>query len=78
MKILPEEIPDDTAPLTEIPLEISNAISTLHRAEGQNVFVSLLTGKTLIGLLEWQDEYSFTVGNSDAVDRSVVESARIV
>jgi hypothetical protein len=76
MKILPDEIPDDAAPLNEVPFETSTAV--LRNAEGQNVFVSLLTGKTFVGRLEWSNDYSFTVGQSDPIDRSVVETARLV
>ena len=78
MKILPDEIPDDASPLTEVPLTppLDRLANVLE--EGNNVFVTLFTGKTLVGRIEWQNDYAFTIGNSDLVDRSVVESARIV
>ena len=78
MKILPDEIPDDASPLTEVPLTppLDRLASVLE--EGNNVFVTLFTGQTLVGRIEWQSDYGFTVGTSDVIDRSIVESARVV
>lgn len=78
MKILPDEIPDDAAPLTEVPLvpPVDRLADVL--VDGNNVFVSLFTGQTLVGRCEWQSDYAFTIGTSGLIDRSIVESARIV
>ena len=76
MKILPEEIPDDAAPLTEIPLETNYASRNL--VEGTNVFVTLLTGKTLVGRCEWVTPTRFTIGSSDPIEVVLVESAKVV
>lgn len=81
MKILPDEIPDDHAPLNEIELPpLLTKIDPMNEVlkDGQNVFVSLLTGRTYTGGCWWIDENKFTVGQSDPIDRSVVESCRIV
>ncbi len=75
--ILPEEIPNDAAPLETIPIEATKPGSTAL-IDGENVFVSLLTGKTLVGRLEWVNATQITVGNSDPIPRELVESARLV
>ena len=79
MKILPDEIPEDSSPLTELPFDTSAKdpfASVL--VDGQNVFVSTLTGNTYVGGLYWVDPYRFTIGQSEPIDHSIVESARVV
>ena len=78
MTILPNEIPEDASPLTEVPLvpPIDRLGSVL--IEGENVFVSLLTGKTLVGGCHWVDPEKLTIGLSEPILRSIVETARIV
>ncbi len=78
MKILPEEIPDDAAPLTEVPVipPVDRLADVL--IDGENVFVSLFTGKTYVGGCYWVNADHFTVGQSDPIDRKLVETARIV
>ncbi len=78
MKILPEEIPDDAAPLTEVPLTPPvDRLSDIF-VDGNNVFVSLFTGKTYVGGFYWYNADSFTIGQSDPIDRNLVETARVV
>ena len=78
MKILPDEIPEETAPLTEIPIPPVIGHATHCLIGGENVFVTLLDGRTLIGRCERNGIQHFTVGNSDPIDMVLVESARIV
>lgn len=78
MKILPDEIPDDAAPLTEIP--VVSPIDRLNNVlvEGQNVFVTLFTGEFFVGRCEWINDTTFTVGTSNPIDLTLIESGRIV
>lgn len=74
-------IPDDHAPLTEI--ELPSLLTMVDRKsellkDGQNVHVSTLTGRTYTGGCWWIDENRFTVGQSEPIDRSVVETVRVV
>jgi len=79
MKILPDEIPEDAAPLTEIPFDTSVKDPLANvLVDGQNVFVSTLLGKTYVGGFYWLDVHRFTIGQSEPIDRSIVESARLV
>ncbi len=78
MKILPDEIPDDAVPLTEIPVIPPYDRLNDVLVEGENVFVTLLTGKFYVGVLEWVSDTKFTVGTSEPLARELVESARIV
>jgi hypothetical protein len=52
MTILPNDIPEDTAPLSDLPAEPSTTRLPIATYFGKNVFVTLLTGETLVGLLE--------------------------
>lgn len=78
MKILPNEIPDDAVPLTEVPIVPPADRLSEKLVHGKNVFVTLLTGEYYIGLCQWVGPSGFTIGTSDIISRDVVESARIV
>ncbi len=80
MKILPDEIPADAAPLEGSEHFVHNAITYKNREveEGKNMFVSLLTGAHYVGRIEWVDENHFTVGSSDPIPDVLIESAREV
>ncbi len=82
MKILPDEIPDDAAPLSaeNIPFSMfTNADRFSALKEGENVFVTLLDGSYYIGRYEaGKRRNTFTVGNSKTLFIHLVETARIV
>lgn len=79
-RILPADIPQPPVPLNEAEHILSNAVTHKNRelTEGENMFVSLLTGQTLVGLVEYVDEDHFTVGSSDPIPDVLIESARVV
>ncbi len=82
MKILPDEIPAETAALANheyVPAPLVCSESALRKMEGANVFVSLKGNKTLTGLLHSINSYSFIVGqDSERCYFSDVESFREV
>ena len=81
MKILPDEIPDNPVPLDASTLiEVSSSPRVISTApeEGKNMFVSLLTGHVFVGRIEWVDGDHFTVGQSDPIYYTLVESFREV
>jgi hypothetical protein len=67
--ILPEDLPEH--PYVPLPgIELGNAAPTALSPDviiglnGQNVFVTLTSGKTIVGLLECGSKY-FSVGRDD-------------
>lgn len=77
MKIIPDYIPEDAAPINASTL-LENAVNARHEKliEGKNMFVSLLTGEVKVGRIEFIDDERFTVGNSQPIHFATVESAR--
>jgi hypothetical protein len=82
MKILPDEIPADTASLTDESIALTKTGGDLLYWEGKNVHVELWDGRFFTGLLRIKPEYIFVgprdssgyrvtyyyVGQSDAID----------
>lgn len=75
MTILPNDIPDDAAPLSGVDYMLA---STKNLHQNSNVFVTLFTGKTLVGLCRWVDGYHVTIGTSDPIHCNLIETAREV
>ncbi len=77
MKILPDEIPADAAPLDGSSI-LTDAVTTKRTplVEGKNMFVALLDGQFKVGRIEFVDATHFTVGNSFPIPLSMVETAR--
>jgi hypothetical protein len=66
-KILPDEVPEDTAPLApdaNVQPEKEIFMADMFHLEGKNVFVCLRDGKTLVGRLHGFNGPLFYVGNS--------------
>jgi len=75
----PDFVPTETIPLDN-PAEVHEDPETNGRAvyHGLNMFVSLTNGKTLVGRVETVNLTHFTVGQSDPIPFSLIESARSV
>ncbi len=75
----PDFVPDQPIPL-EDPSVVNEDPETNGRAvyHGLNMFVSLRNGKTLVGRVETVSLTHFTVGQSDPIPFSLIESARSV
>ena len=80
MNIVPDEIPEDVAPLDPNTILVENAVHSTHKfaEHGKNMIVHLLNGETLIGRVEWVSHYQFTVGQSGQITPEMVESCREV
>lgn len=78
MKIIPDEIPEDAAPLDAQTSLLDDAATTKRQSlmEGKNMFVTLLTGEFKVGRIEYVDANRFTVGNSEPIPFNLVEFAR--
>jgi hypothetical protein len=78
LNILPDEIPEDFAPLEEIPIEtsISCLSDVLHN--GNNVYLTTFDGGVYVGGFYWSSNAkdTFTVGQSDPIKLELVETAR--
>ncbi len=74
----PDYIPNDAAPLQGADHLIENKV-VRNLVHGNNIFVTLFTGKVLVGRCEVQkDGRRFTIGNSEPIHISFIESAREV
>lgn len=64
--ILPVDIPEDAAPLSEASTITSASVYTgdLYALDGQNVHVTLINGDSLTGMILF-DGKQFTVGPDD-------------
>jgi hypothetical protein len=80
MKILPEESPSETAPLSGTDYIVENAITHRNRVihEGKNMFVTLLTGDHFVGLVLAAGNDHITVGHSAPIAKVLIETAREV
>ncbi len=61
MKIVPDSIPEDAAPLCEGFVTTADWPTNLR---GKNAHVTLKTGKTLTGLVLGRDQWNVTIGQS--------------
>lgn len=80
LKIIPDEVPEITPDTTFDPDPSFGAKGgKLDELEGKNAFVTLLTGKFLVGRVEKVGNTgAFTVGNSEPIGNAIVETVREV
>ena len=79
-RIVPDEIPDDVAPLSGTTYIVENAVTYRNRRieSGKSMFVSLVTGENYVGLVERYDNNHVTVGLSNPIAEVLIESCREV
>lgn len=68
MKIIPDEIPDDAAPLDAAFVSSAGTPSAdqIRKLDGKNVFVAFKNKSTAVGKLECEDKV-FYVGREDVI-----------
>lgn len=78
LKIIPDEVPE-IAPGTQFDPDPTYGArkNKLEDFVKKNVFVTLFTGKTLVGRLE-KNGSGFTVGTSETIGNALVETVREV
>lgn len=80
-QLLPDEIFEDAAPLDENAILSVDALKLaakwLELYDGKNMFVTLHTGRVLVGRVEVKGN-RITVGNSELISIALVDTAREV
>lgn len=76
INVLPDEIFDDASPLEDLPIDLPTEKFSDVFIDGNNVYVTTVTGNFYVGGFYWVNDHKFTVGQSDPIDVTIVETAR--